>query len=157
MPPLLCTSVFKKRPWGRTQRPLCHFVLLCNGTFTFKNAHFFPCPLYSQLSWTEVSFVPSLCLCPASPSRPPDVQISPGSTGVFHFKRRCRLRTLLMAAGCEAAGLSEQPERGIIWRQPHRKGLHNESVSANLRLASVIDERFIAACWSATSVTWRRA
>lgn len=37
-----------------------------------------------------------------------------------------------------------------------QKGLHNESASKNLRLASVIDERFIVACWSAASVTWRR-
>lgn len=62
----------------------------------------------------------------------------------------------LMAGSCRTAGLSKQPARGIIWRQPYRKGLHNESVSENLRLASVIDERFIEACWSATSVTWRR-
>lgn len=44
------------------------------------------------------------------------------------------------------ARLSEQPERTIIWKQPHRKVLHSQSVSENLRLASVIDECFIAPC-----------
>ncbi len=51
-----------------------------------------------------------------------------------------------MAGSCRAAGLSKQAEPGIMWRHPYRKGLHNESVSENLRLAPVIDERFIAAC-----------
>lgn len=44
------------------------------------------------------------------------------------------------------ARLSEQPEQSIIWKQPHRKVLHSQSVSENLRLASVIDECFIAPC-----------
>lgn len=45
---------------------------------------------------------------------------------------------------------------GHYVKAAYRKGLHNESASKNLRLASVIDEHFIAACWSNAAVQWRR-
>ncbi|CAL8370408.1 unnamed protein product [Arctogadus glacialis] len=45
----------------------------------------------------------------------------------------------------EPLGASTLPARGVIMRrQPYRKAWHNESVSENLRLAGVIDERFMS-------------
>lgn len=136
------------------QKELCSILSFFSWTFgviAVENLWLSGYLLPTNLSWGR------LCAesLPLSCFTPPDVQISPGSTRVLALKAS-HLRMALMAASWKAASLSEQAERGIIWRQPYRKGLHNESVSENLRLAAVIDEGFIAACWSATSVTWRR-
>lgn len=95
------------------------------------------CPHKAALRLPKHSF------CPASPNPPPDVQIR------LPFKGRL-WEWPLIPGSCRAVGLSKPAERGIVRRQPWRKGLNNESVHEILSLASVIDERFI----EASSLTW---
>lgn len=79
------------------------------------------------------------CMLRFRPS--PTSGLSPSFTG-FH-----RLVESGSGGGeLKRATLSEPPERTVVWKQPHRKVLPSPSVSENLRLASVIDECFIAPC-----------
>ena len=145
----------------------CHSLdLLCYSSYEVeKGRPFFYCSFKPQNLWNghlpfHRAVLRSLIRCwvfASVPLHPPGLQMSRLARAHRCFdSKACHLRKALMAGSCEAAGLSKRTEQGIMGRQPYRKGLHNESVSENLRLASVIDERFIGACWSDTSVTWRR-
>lgn len=98
-----------------------------------------PSPYCSQCCWcSEVSF--HLCLCRWScvGAESQRVLLQPSN---FHCTPllKCAPVEHGSPAGAEAHQPVKQPARGIIWRQPYRKVLHNQSVSDNLRLASVID------------------
>lgn len=93
---------------------------VCNCSLTFEKCWngWYYCPQ----SWAEVISVLSLSCCPGS-----TLQMSRLAAGVS-LQRHATLEWPLNAGSWKAAGLSKQAERGIIWRRPYRKGLHNESV-----------------------------